>query len=96
MDVLGEPNSDFAKQLHKGLLLAIEHGQVFVVARIKRKVQHVNMRVDQTWWDDTHAYALAFKLKKRWILPLFSPTSSDGCTRRWKWNLWNAQAAGAT
>ena len=73
LDVLGEPNSDFAKQLHKRLLLAIEHGQVFVVARIKEKVQHVITRKDQTWWDDTDAYALAFKLKKRWILPLFAP-----------------------
>ena len=74
LDVLGEPNSDFAKQLHKGLLLAIVHGQVFVVARIKEKVQHV-LTQGQTWWDDTarKAYALAFKLKKRWILPLFVP-----------------------
>ena len=73
LNVLGEPNSDFAKQLRKGLRLAIEHGQVFVVARIKEKVQHVITRKDQTWWDDTDAYALAFKLKKRWILPLFAP-----------------------
>jgi hypothetical protein len=81
LDVLGEPNSDFAKQLHKGLLLAIEHGQVFVVDRIKEKVQHV-LTEGQTWWYDTDAYALAFKLKKRWILPLFV-AAVDGRTNEW-------------
>ena len=72
LDVLGKPNPDFPKQLHKGLLLAIEHGQVFVVGRIKEKVEHVLID-GQTWWYDKDAYALAFKLKKRWILPLFVP-----------------------